>query len=204
MLLVPNVFLGLALLLGLDQPVSKEDLRFRYVMEQGLDESCGMAVVASALSLYWGVPVAEAELLAELPSGSIEEGRGEGKVSLAAMAAAFEARGVSARGFRLDWAGLEAVLARGYAPLVVHYDRPDTHFALLLGISGGTAAVADPARGLEALDRADFEQRYSGAALALASRSRRLDPLVVQSAAAAVLGKQAALERAATQVLPLW
>ena len=195
-----RAFIGLALVLALDQPVPKEDLRFRFVMEQGLDASCGMATVASALSLYWQVPVLEAELLAELfsPAGGGKEGA-EGRVSLASMAKAFESRGVLAKAFRLDWDGLAAILVRGYTPVVVHYDRPDPHFALLLGISDGTAVLADPARGLETLGRAGFEKRNSGVALVLASRSRQKDQHRLEAALRVASGRRAALEQALTR-----
>ncbi|MDX9958080.1 MAG: cysteine peptidase family C39 domain-containing protein [Spirochaetia bacterium] len=187
--------IGLTLLLALGQPVPKEDLRFIYVMEQGMDASCGMATVATALSLYWHIPVREAELLAGLfPTGSEVEGRNNGTVSLASMAAAFEGKGIAARAFRVDWDGLETILARGYAPLVVHYDRPDPHFALLLEISGDVAVLADPARGLETLDRAGLEKRYSGVAMALASHSGQRDNETLEAAIRAARGRRALLE----------
>jgi len=195
-----NSFISLLFLLALDQPVPKESLRFTYVMEQGLDASCGMASVSSALGLYWGIPVLEAELIADLfVQGIQEDGGTDGRVSLASMAAAFESRGISARAFRLDWRGLEDILARGYAPLVVHYSRPDPHFALLLGVSDGVAVLADPARGLESLDRAGFERRYSGVAMALASRSLHKDTHMLDAALHAATGRRAILELASRQ-----
>jgi len=196
MLSIHNAFLSLALLLTLDQPVSKEALRFRYVMEQGLDASCGMATVATALSLYWRVPILEAELLTGLfTQDDMLDGRADGRVSLATMVVAFESRGVSAKAFRLDWDGLVEILARGYAPVVVHYDRPDPHFALLLGISGELAIVADPARGLETLGRADFEKRYGGVAMALASRALQRDTELLDAVIQVATGRRTLLER---------
>lgn len=179
----------------MDQPVPKEDLRFHFVMEQGLDASCGMASVATALSLYWQVPVLEVELLAELFSqGGGGESEAEGRVSLASMAKAFESRGVLAKAYRLDWEGLAAILVRRYGPVVVHYDWPEPHFALVLGISEGIAVLADPARGLETLGRAGFEKRYSGVALVLASSSRQKDQRRLAAALQAATARRALLE----------
>jgi ABC-type bacteriocin/lantibiotic exporter with double-glycine peptidase domain len=193
---IHSAWIGLTLLLALGRTVPKEDLRFMYVMEQGMDASCGMAAVATALSLYWRVPVREAELLAGLFSlGAEVDGREDGTVSLASMAAALGDNGISTRAFRVDWDGLEAILARGYAPLVVHYDWPDPHFALLLEISGEVAVLADPARGLETLGRAGFEKRYSGVAMALASHSRQRDEDALETAIRAARGRRAMLER---------
>lgn len=200
-----RAFIGLVLVLAMDQPVPKEDLRFRFVMEQGLDASCGMAVVATALSLYWQVPVLEVELLAELfAQGGGGEAEAEGRVSLASMAKAFESRGVLAKAFRLDWEGLAAILVRSYGPVVVHYDWPEPHFALLLGISDGTAVLADPARGLETLGRAGFEKRYSGVALVLASSSRQKDQRRLATALQAATARWALLEYAARSRSVAW
>jgi len=185
---------------------SKESLRFQYTMEQGFDTSCGMSVVATALDLYWGVPTDEAELLESTIGEKLEDG--DYTVSLADMAKAFEARGVAARAFRLDWDGLEGLVSKGYAPLVVHYAEPDKHFALLLGFKDGRAVTVDPARGLESLSREAFERRYSGAAMALASRTLEPDVTLVAEAVDTAGKRQARLEesaaRAATRMGRSW
>jgi len=185
---------------------SKESLRFQYTMEQGFDTSCGMSVVATALALYWGVPTDEAELLESTIGEKLEDG--DYTVSLADMAKAFEARGVAARAFRLDWDGLEGLVSKGYAPLVVHYAEPDKHFALLLGFKDGRAVTVDPARGLESLSREAFERRYSGAAMALASRTLEPDVTLVAEAVDTAGKRQARLEesaaRAATRMGRSW
>lgn len=175
--------------------VSKESLRFQYTMEQGYDTSCGMSVVATALDRYWGVPTDELELLGSLLHDKPEDGIYT--VSLADMAAAFESRGVAARAFRLDWEGLADLVSKGYAPLVVHYDKPEKHFALLLGFKDGRAITIDPARGLESLSREAFEERYSGAAMALASKTIKPDLALVSEAVAKAAGKQDRLEDSA-------
>lgn len=193
----PRIIFGMSLLVALDRPVTKEELRFAYVMEQDQDSSCGLASVASALSLYWQVPVDETALLAWLFNRGGSPGlEAKGRISLASMAAIFEGWGVSARAFWLDWSGLAEVLALGYAPMVVHYNRPDPHFALLLGITGETAVVADPARGLESVSKGVFEKRYSGVALVLASRTRRRDLARLESAIRTALRRRALLDKA--------
>lgn len=126
-----------------------------------------MSVVATALDRYWGVRTDEVELINDALGEKLKDG--DYTVSLADMAVAFEARGVAARAFRLDWEGLESLVEKGYAPVVVHYAKPEKHFALLLGFKEGRAITVDPARGLESLSRESFEKRYeyriAGAAL---------------------------------------
>ncbi len=175
-------------------------------MEQGFDTSCGMSVVATALDRYWGVPTDEAELLESTVGEKLVVG--DYTVSLADMARAFMVRDVAARAFRLDWNGLEGLVAKGYAPLVVHYAEPDKHFALLLGFKDGRAVTVDPARGLESLSRDAFEARYSGAAMALASRSLELNASLVAEAIDKAGKRQSRLDesaaRAATRTGRQW
>ena len=117
------------------------------------------------------------------------------------MAGAFESRGVAARAFRLDWDGLVGMAAKGYAPIVVHYDEPEKHFALLLGFDDGRAVTVDPARGLESLSREAFEARYSGTAMALASRALVPNAALVAEAVETAAGRQRRLEEAAAMTV---
>jgi len=120
------------------------------------------------------------------------------------MAAAFEERGVATRAFKLDWDGLASLIDKGYAPVVVHYDEPpEKHFALLLGFIDGRAITVDPARGLESLSRESFEARYSGAAMALASKTLEPDASLVAEAVAKAGKKQSRLEDSAARTAKL-
>jgi len=174
---------------------SKESLCFQYTLEQGFDTSCGLSVVATALDRYWGVPTGEVDLIEFLLGEKLEDG--DYTVNLADMAVAFESRGVAARAFKLDWEGLNGLVAKGYAPVVVHYSAPEKHFALLLGFKGRRAITVDPARGLESLSREAFEERYSGTAMALASRTLKPDTALVAEAVSKAAGRQSRLEDAA-------
>jgi len=176
---------------------SKESLRFQYTMEQGFDTSCGMSVVATALDRYWGVPTDEVELIESTLGAKLEDG--DYTVSLADMAVAFESRGVAARAFKLDWEGLEGLVAKGYAPLVVHYAKPEKHFALILGFKDDRVITVDPARGLESLSREAFEARYSGAAMALASKTLAPDAARLTEAVVIAGSKHARLEESAAR-----
>jgi len=178
--------------------ITKESLRFQYTMEQGYDTSCGMSVVATALDRYWGVPTDEVELIESALGAKLEDG--DYTVSLADMAVAFESRGVAARAFKLDWEGLAGLIGKGYAPLVVHYAKPEKHFALLLGFKDGRAITVDPARGLESLSREAFEARYSGAAMALASKTLAPDTARLTDAVAKAGDKHSRIEESAARI----
>jgi len=173
----------------------KESLRFQFCHEQGFDTSCGMTVAATALDRYWGIPVTEWELVAETLADKLVSG--DYTVSLADMATALKAHGIASRAYEADWDKLIEIAGKGFVPLILHYDRPVAHFALLLGFKDGRAITVDPARGIESLSRTVFEARYSGVAMALAARGRSVDLDAVNEAIAWASGKRSLMEDAA-------
>jgi len=165
--------------------IAREELRFASILEQEEEGSCGLAVAASLLSLYCGVPADEPALGVMLAESSIRPKplrppavaesvpggrRGAAGVSLADIAFFLGRAGLRSSAFRMDAGQLRAALDAGFAPIVLHYDRPRPHFALLLARGEGAGAegffaIADPARGMEALDPGDLAARWSGAVL---------------------------------------
>ena len=74
----------------------------------------------------------------------------------------------------MDWEQLDQALVR-FAPVLVHYDRPDPHFALAVGIRQGWMITIDPSRGAELLSKDEFLKRWSGAVLLVAAKDRTVD-----------------------------
>ena len=183
---------SLAFALVLSALAPKEELRFRGAAEQGFDTSCGLSAAACLMSEYWGLPASEGELAAALPRSRLLAG--DLRVSLADLKAALEARGFAARAYRMDFEELAAAAAR-HAPVLVHYDRPEGHFALVLGVAGGRVVAADPATGTAALGRADFLRRYGGLALLAARRDLARDEGALKAALALAGGRAELLER---------
>lgn len=100
------------------------------------------------------------------------------------------------RAWRAAWDRLPDLVGRA-APLLVHYDRPQTHFALLLHAGPRGVVTADPARGLELLSRAQFEARWSGVAAEVTDPGRPgLGRGAVEAAVAAALSRASLAERA--------
>ncbi|MEI8093443.1 MAG: cysteine peptidase family C39 domain-containing protein [Spirochaetales bacterium] len=177
-----------------DSVRSQEELRFQWVAEQATDTSCGYASVATLLDLYWDQDTSEAQLLALAPSAS---GEGE-SVSLASLKRALESSGFEARGYRMDYAHLSQVVPL-HAPVLVHYDRPQKHFALVLGVQGTRVVTADPSRGLEVLDRQQFEARWSGVALFVANTLAVRQQARVEAAVHSALARAGLLEHEAAR-----
>jgi len=155
-------FGGMVSLFPVDEVRSREVLRFEYVDEQGWDQSCGYAALATLLSRFRKVETDEASLVAR--SAGTKDGQQVVKVSLAELVRLVRDLGLTARPWKVGFDHLPTLLEAS-APLLVHFDRPQGHFALLLSAGSLGVVTADPARGLELLTKEQFLGRWSGAAV---------------------------------------
>jgi predicted double-glycine peptidase len=151
--------------------VSEEELRFVPVYKQGYDTSCGISATATLLSVYWGVPVAEADMYQDMILDRFAPEDANYTISMLTIMEYLKKHALASQAYRMDWDALADTLRKGYAPVMVHYGEPRPHFALLLGIEQNFALVADPAFGIQWVNSAVFVNNYSGNALLTASRS---------------------------------
>jgi predicted double-glycine peptidase len=151
--------------------VSEEELRFVPVYKQGYDTSCGISAAATLLAVYWGVPVSEADMYQDMILDRLSEEEINYTISMLTIMEYLKKHDLASQAYRMDWAALADTLQKGYSPILVHYEEPRPHFALLLGIEKNYAVVADPAFGMQLVSRAAFVRNYSGNALLTASRS---------------------------------
>ncbi len=129
------------------QVASFRELRDRAVVKQAYDYSCGAAALATLLHHGLGQPATEEELLARVfrdASGAEERLLRNRGLSVLDMQKLARERGLKAQGFRLA----ADQLARIQRPVLV-FIRPlgYEHFAVLKGIRGGRAYLADPSLG---------------------------------------------------------
>jgi predicted double-glycine peptidase len=184
----------LALLLWLAAPgciEDREELRFAYSSEQGFDTSCGLSTLVCLLKTYWGWEASELELAEECFGG--REG-GDYSVSLAGLKSLLVARGFVAAACQMSFSQLVEAVAR-YPPVLVHYDAPKPHFALVLAVREEGVITADPAEGTVLRSRSDFERRWSGYALLAARPDSRPEGEAIAAAIAQCLGREGLLER---------
>jgi len=178
-----------------------ESRRFAFAREQGRDDSCGLQALACFLELYWAIPAGEDELFADLVSALAERGGGPREaglrsVSLGELRLILEGRGFAAEAYKMGFEALVKASA-AYAPLIIHYDRPQGHFVVLVGALSEGVVVADPASGLLYLPRKDFEARWSGAVLFARLPGREPDGGIVDAALAAALAPAVLLRETA-------
>ncbi len=112
------------------------------------------------------------------------------------MAAILESRGFQWAAYRMDYDQARTAAGR-YVPIIVHYDRPRKHFALLLAADDTSVVVADPASGTAMLGRSDFEARWSGNVLLAALPQGGLNAARLREAISSVRGRTGVLDRAA-------
>jgi predicted double-glycine peptidase len=138
------------------------DFRFRNIVRQELDFSCGAAAMATLLTYYFGDPTPEAELLELIEKTlSAEENRQRVMTgfSLLDLKKAVNAKGYDAAGYRLSFKQL-----RQLATPVIVYVAPlgYKHFAVLRGVVGDRVWLADPSRGNLRMSTSRFREEWGG------------------------------------------
>ncbi len=181
----------LLLLILLNETDDRESLRFLYSTEQGFDTSCGLTTLSCLMERYWLVPADEISLVTEFLFDKI--GKGDYTVSFADMTAILKARGFVCKAYQMSFEELEKAVGK-YAPVIVHYDRPEGHFALVLGMRDGMILTADPAEGTIARGRISFESRWSGKVLIAVLPGGTPDTALMAEAETSALGRAALLE----------
>lgn len=189
------MFVKLAIfLLAFSETIDKESLRFAYSTEQGYDSSCGLTTLACLMDRFWGVPADETALAKEFLADKWTTG--DLTVTFAEMARILEVKGFAWKAYKMNFGQLEAATA-SYAPVIVHYDRPEGHFALVLSLDDGAITISDPAEGTIALEQARFKSRWSGAVLVAVHPKGGLNETLLDEASRNVNGRKMLLERGA-------
>lgn len=183
----------LLMMLALMQP--KEDLRFQHVHEQGFDQSCGFSAVSSLLDIYWHESVNESVLMAEyLLADTNRITATNSMTTLSDLSMLTGKHGLKNKAYRMTFEQLEKAV-KDYAPVLVHYEEPEKHFALVLCIKENRVITADPARGNEVVMREIFEERWSGVVLLAASTEKKKDTETLEEAVGKANGRYEFLER---------
>lgn len=134
---------------------SYKDLRDENLIRQGLDYSCAAAALATLLTFGMDDPTSELEILAAMIAGlgrDEEALRQKEGFSLLDLQRVAHGMGYHAEGFRIGPDALDQLTA----PVIV-FIRPRgyEHFAVLRGVRGNRAYLADPALGN--VRRADYD-----------------------------------------------
>ncbi|QEX17532.1 hypothetical protein FRZ44_28320 [Hypericibacter terrae] len=145
-------------------------LRFKQVVKQGYDISCGAAALATLMKYYWGVDTDEKKIIEGILARSSEDekkqinGMGFSMLELKHLG---ESLGFSAGGFRLD--SVEKLAKLKVPALTLITVRGYKHFVVFKGVSQGQVYIADPAFGNRSRSLERFTEEWDGVILVFVS-----------------------------------
>lgn len=143
---------------------SIKEARFRSVIPQRYDFSCGSAALATLLTYHYGATVSEAQVFeAMYKAGDKEKIQREG-FSLLDMKRFLTSIGVKADGFEMN---IDQLTETGIPVIALIDVGGYKHFVVVKGIRGDEVIVGDPAQGLNILQRRDFTSMWNGIAFAI-------------------------------------
>ncbi|GAB2511692.1 C39 family peptidase [Lysobacter humi (ex Lee et al. 2017)] len=176
------------------------DLRFRDLVQQRYDFSCGSAALASLLSAGYGIPTSEPDLIRWMMTGADPREIIRNGFSMLDMKRYVESIGMRAHGFRVE----ADALYRLQMPVIALLDlKGYKHFVLVKGASAGRVFVADPALGHRVMNEQEFVAGWNGILLAVVGDRPLTDSYLVQGRSSAALGRRVEMLERATLPVPI-
>jgi len=146
---------------------SIKEARFKRVIKQQYDFSCGSAALATLLSYHYDTPVTEQDVFVSMfEAGDEEKIRTEG-FSLLDMKTYLEGSDFQANGYRIS---LDKLMEIGVPAIVLINTRGYHHFVVVKGLHGDEILVGDPALGAKIYTRAEFEPMWNGIVFVVTDR----------------------------------
>jgi predicted double-glycine peptidase len=153
----------------------QEVLKFRNIVHQAYDYSCGSAALVTVINSYLGIDVSEKDAM----EGMMAHGEREKIVarrgfSLLDMKRYLATLGAEGNGFRGTIADLEELKV----PAIVPIDYAGfKHFVVFRGIRDGKIFVADPAMGQIIFSKAEFTEHWDNGTLFIISPPQGQQPI---------------------------
>lgn len=145
-------------------PVSSlNETRWKAVVAQQYDYSCGSAAVATLLTYHYNRPTPETTVFQQMfRSGDQAKIQAEG-FSMLDMKRYLDSRGLKSDGFRVS---LDKFAEIGVPGITLVNTKGYRHFVVVKGIDGDRILIGDPAIGTRVIPRKLFESLWNGAVLA--------------------------------------
>lgn len=141
---------------------SMKGARFRAMIRQQYDFSCGSAALSTLLTYHYGFNVNEETVfVAMYEKGDQPKIRRDG-FSLFDMKRYLESQGFQADGFE---APLEKLESAGIPAIVLINENGYNHFVVIKGIREGRVLIGDPSGGTRALSQPAFERLWTNGIL---------------------------------------
>lgn len=141
---------------------SMKGARFRAMIRQQYDFSCGSAALSTLLTYHYGFKVTEETVfVAMYEKGDQPKIRREG-FSLFDMKRYLENQGFQADGFE---APLDKLESAGIPAIVLINENGYNHFVVIKGVRDGRVLIGDPSGGTRAMAQAAFERLWTNGIL---------------------------------------
>jgi predicted double-glycine peptidase len=138
---------------------SFQEKKYKAIVAQQYDFSCGSAALATLLTYNYNIPVSEPEVFREMFDNGDKKVIAESGFSLLDIKNYLARRGLEANGYRAPLSKLAEV--RLPAIVLVNV-RGYSHFVVLEGIQNGWVLLSDPANGMRSEPIGEFEGQWSG------------------------------------------
>jgi predicted double-glycine peptidase len=137
--------------------VSYQEAKFKSVIRQQYDFSCGSAAIASLLSFHYADPRTEQEVFRTMWANGDHALIREQGFSLLDMKRFLEHQGYRADGYRLTLDRLKKV---GVPAITLINNNGYMHFVVIKGISDNEVLLGDPTLGVRTMSRDEFDSKW--------------------------------------------
>lgn len=172
--------------------MSFAERRFKTVYKQKYDFSCGSATLASLLSFHYDDVVDEQAVFVDMYENGDKQKIQKQGFSMLDMKLYLERRGYLANGFKLN---LDGLIEANAPAITIINNKGYLHFVIIKGISDSEVLVGDPAAGVKAFPRPDFERMWENRILFLIHDKQTLADNHFQDKAEWALRTKAPLDR---------
>ncbi len=143
------------------------DMRFKKVVRQKYDLSCGAAALATLFKYFYGDDTGEQKIIDAIMEFGDKERIEKDGFSMLELKQFGDRAGYIAKGYRIKT--VEALSKIKIPLLTLTNTRGYNHFVVIKGIKDGYVFIADPAFGNRSLPLDDFEEEWNNVVLLFAS-----------------------------------
>lgn len=139
--------------------VSLKEARFKNVVKQEYDFSCGSAALATLLTHHYRRPISETEAFRAMFDLGDREAIQQYGFSLYDMQLYLKSLGLKADGFQMP---LDRFATLGVPGIALINTRGYNHFVVIKGVRGDKVLFGDPALGMKAVPKDEFRAMWEG------------------------------------------
>ncbi len=126
-----------------------------------MDTSCGIATCATFLRFFYNISLDEKKLIEQFFEKLKE--KNDFTISMLDIKNIIEYYGFTVKGVKVT--RRELTKYSMYAPIILHFEKPQKHFTIFTGFYGQYLFLVDPSIGVHFIDSHDFDSKFSGYAL---------------------------------------